>query len=165
MISEAPAFSPRGVNQSATIMKATDSQMKSIGSIGLPQVSSLNRKPFTMTPNNLLECAGYLLLMPDSWRQGTCCCTNRTVVKAFGCRDAVRLREEYWPGLTRVQINTIGTWSSQVAQPMLKMQLCEIDPAVNHNVLTELRALTVTHSLGRTAQQRVCYQEYCAWRG
>lgn len=63
MISEAPAFSPRGVNQSATIMKATDSQMKSIGSIGLPQVSSLNRKPFTMTPNNLLECAGYLLLM------------------------------------------------------------------------------------------------------
>lgn len=75
MISEAPAFSPLGVNQSATIMKATDSQMKSIGSIGLPQVSSLNRKPFTMTPNNLLESAGYLPLMLDSWWQGTCCCT------------------------------------------------------------------------------------------
>lgn len=69
-------------------------------------------------------------------------------------------RESYRPGLIWVQINTAGTWCTQVTPAVLKKQLSEVNPLVNHSRLTAL-CVPGCHRLQGRGVQHFWFQEHC----
>lgn len=76
--------------------------------------------------------------------------------QTFWSRERRYNKKAYWPGLIWVQINTEGTWSTQVAAAMLKRHQCEVNPVINHKRLTALCVPGCRGCMPRGVQASLC---------
>ena len=100
----------------------------------------------------------YIQWKLDSWWWGTSVDRGLDSGQTLWSWERCYSRGAYWAGLIWVQINTVGTWPSQVAPAVLKRQLFEVNPVINNNRLTEL-CVPGCHSLQGQGVQWVCFQE------